>query len=299
MKQKLILPDAKKFRMSIGAAAVALAGLFIHAPVMAQDAPSQPAVAQAAAADPERTALARQMLEAMDVQSMFRGTLSSLDSLVKTVPPKDQPRIQQLIASMTSAFDAITPELLGQAAEIYTQDLTTQEMQDTLAFYRTPSGQSVLKKTPEQMGQMFMMLNSGERPDMTKIDPGLLALAHQVLDATDAKSLLQSALAPQQLSPEDQKDLDAMMPDLLDMTAALYAQHLTQQEMQDTLTFYRTPSGQSIRHKMPALNAKMEPVTQRLMKKMFAATKTDYCAHRTCDDQDNAMFDAIQGGVGQ
>ena len=264
-----------------------------NAPALAQDAP-QPAAAQVAAPDPERLALAREMLG--DEKSKIRGRISQMDLLIqRTAPPENMPRFRQLVASMAAALDAFMPEMLDHDSEIYAQGLTAQEMRDTLAFSRSPSGQAIRLADAA-------MWNAGPLPDglppiSSSVDPARLALAREMLDASDVKGQFQSSRA--RLLPDQQEILDKSMPDLLEGAAMSYASILTEQEMKDALDFYRSPSGQSLNKKMPILKEQVGAFTQSVSVKIIDAIKKDYCAHRTCDEQDQDMFAKLLSTIGE
>ena len=274
-------------------ALIVFAALFVwNAPALAQDVPSPPAVAQqAAAVDPERLALAREVLEAFGVKSVLREENPSLEAIAKTASPDVLPRIKQLMASMNTAFDATAPELLDRISEIYAQNLTAQELRDTLDFYRSPSGQAFLRKAPAMIMQVFVPHKEGE----SGIPPPAesFALAREMLGAINVKSggLPGFWMTPEEkLSPDEQRELDEAMPQLLDAMAVLYAKNLTEQEMKDILAFYRSSSGQSSQKKMSEINRQVEPSVDNVMAKMLKTTQTDYCTHRTCDKQDQNLF---------
>jgi hypothetical protein len=98
----------------------------------------------------------------------------------------------------------------------------------------------------------------------------------------------------EKLSPNERRKTDEAMPQLLDAMAAIYANNMTNQEIKDTLTFYRSPSGQSSQKKIPEANRQAEPSVKNIMAKMLKTAKTDYCTHRTCDEQDQNWFEFMQ-----
>lgn len=169
---------------------LAAAGLLAFAsPVLAQQAPApQPAAAASAQQpiDPERLAMAHQLMDSLDMKSMFHGALAGMSNAVKvpeTASPEQKARIQQLIASMQVGNEAIFPKMMDRFAELYARNLTTQEMRDTLAFYNSPSGKSVLHKLPALMSQAM--------PTVFELMPDALVVAkkdycgHRTCDATD------------------------------------------------------------------------------------------------------------------
>lgn len=181
-------------------AALAAAGLLAvtSTPVLAQSAPppptaSAPVTVASQPLDPERVALAKELLSVLDVKAMLQGMYGKMLSALKTpdgLSEDQQARIKQLVASMKTGLDATIPDSVGIAVDIYARNLTADEMRSSLAFYRSEAGQAILKKAPM----------------------------------------------------------------------------LTQQAMTESM---------------------------KLMPKVWATAKADYCSHRTCDKQDETIFAAI------
>ena len=142
---------------------LAAAGLLVSgAPALAQSAP-QPAPAPAAEApaqaaiDPERLALARELTQLFDVKSAVHGAFGGMANAIKlpeSATPDQRERAKQLIGSMGAGFEAVTPDLMDEAATLYAQTFTAQEMRDVLTFYRSPSGQAILAKLPVVMREI-------------------------------------------------------------------------------------------------------------------------------------------------
>jgi uncharacterized protein len=150
------------------------------------------------------------------------------------------------------------------------------------------------------------------------IDPERLALAREMIQASDVKSAMHNMFGgmanamqlPESATPEQRErrrqyltsygaGMEAVMPDLMDAMATLYAKTFTAQEMRDTLTFYGSPSGRAMLAKLPTVMHDFAPLMIGLMPKVAAATKADYCSHRTCDQDDEAMFAALESRFGK
>jgi hypothetical protein len=168
---------------------LATAGLFAFAaPALAQDAPPPPAASAAAQApvDPERLALAREMMAVFDMKSMMQGMFGNMANAFKLpagATPDQQERVKQLFASLGSGFEATMPEMMDAVAVVYARNFTTQEMRDTLAFYHSPSGQAMLTKMPAMMREVM--------PASMSLMPKMIAAAkadycaHRTCDKTD------------------------------------------------------------------------------------------------------------------
>jgi hypothetical protein len=148
-------------------ALLATAGLLAFAsPVLAQEAPPPAASASAQQpVDPERLALAREMIEVLDLQATLKGMYGSMLTTIKRpegLTPDQQARFDQLVASMGVGLNATIPDMTDLIVGIYARNLTAQEMRDSLAFYRSASGQAMLKKVPaltkEAMGLTVQLM---------------------------------------------------------------------------------------------------------------------------------------------
>jgi hypothetical protein len=159
---------------------------------------------------------------------------------------------------------------------------------------------------------------AAEAPAQQAVDPERLALARELTQVFDIKSAMHGMFAgmanalklPESATP-DQRDrvkqlltsmgvgFDAATPDLMDAVATLYAKTFTAQEMRDSLTFYRSPSGQTMLAKLPIVMRDVGPLTIRLMPKIVGAMEADYCSHRTCDKTDAVMFTAMERAYGK
>lgn len=144
------------------------------------------------------------------------------------------------------------------------------------------------------------------------VDPERLALAREMTHLFDVKAMMHemfgsmaNSMRVPESATEDQKararqlmtsmgaGMEAIMPELMDNAATLYAQTFTAQEMRDVIAFYHSPSGKAMLSKMPAIMRQVAPMTMTLMPKIVAAAKADYCSHRTCDKTDDTIFAAI------
>lgn len=67
-------------------------------------------------------------------------------------------------------------------------------------------------------------------------------------------------------------------PQLLQMSAEVYAQTFTEAELQGMLEFYRTPIGRAMAEKTPTLTRNLAAATGRLMPEMLATMSEELCA---------------------
>lgn len=118
--------------------AVALAGASIAPAAYAQ----APAVV-ASAPDPERLALAKQMLASMNIRKMLPDVMKVMFANM----PSGSDTVTRLQQSMLVGLDKTEPDFEAAMAETYAQLYTAAEMRAAIAFYSSPEGQSVLAKS--------------------------------------------------------------------------------------------------------------------------------------------------------
>ena len=134
-----------------------------------------PAAAQSQTPPPEAMAAARELVVAAQAAN-------NLKMLLPLVMQQLKPAVVQGRADMGRDYDAIMPQLLqgvlaradafvDELAIVYARNLTIEEMKQLTDFYRSPVGQTFLKKMPvifqESMavGQRFGQEAAGELHD--------------------------------------------------------------------------------------------------------------------------------------
>jgi hypothetical protein len=139
--------------------------------------------------------------------------------------------------------------------------------------------------------------------DQAPIDPAKLALAHKMLDAQmgqinmpallrnlDQQMFAQMMTGSPKADPAMQRRLEAavekaqaeMFPHMLDSMAAAFARNLSQQELQDAVGFYSSPSGRAIVQKMPAIMNEVVGAVIQWMPRMREAVIESLCADNGC-----------------
>jgi hypothetical protein len=77
-----------------------------------------------------------------------------------------------------------------------------------------------------------------------------------------------------------------LIPSLVDLSAEVYAENLSQQELRDLLAWANSESGRSIRQKMPQvtqqLMVRMVPMMQAMMPSLMQKTLDRACAEAKC-----------------
>ena len=125
----------------LGAFALGLACWMGAGPAAAQNAPSPAAVAAA-----------RELVDTMRLTDQFKAMLPNILQAVKPMVAQGRPEVQRDLETLTPVLlDGMTAgvgSLTDQMAEIYARNFTVGEMHDLTAFYRSPTGQKLLEKTP-------------------------------------------------------------------------------------------------------------------------------------------------------
>lgn len=131
----------------LAGAAVALSA----APSIARTSQGQAAVASSPS--PEAQRLSHELIEAVGGEANMKATMqAAFDQVMKGMPEETTPdaktKMDALKAYVKDWMDRRTGLFVEAAAQAYAQTFTEQELRDLLAFYRTPSGQSVAVKMP-------------------------------------------------------------------------------------------------------------------------------------------------------
>lgn len=103
---------------------------------------------------------ARKLLEATHANANFTQVFEIIIKQLMPIMSKANPDKQSLVQSMFDKY--FTPivkkhagEFIEQAAGVYAQNFTAEEMQQITAFYLSPAGQKFIQKSPVMMQQML------------------------------------------------------------------------------------------------------------------------------------------------
>jgi len=149
-------------RMAVGVAF--LAQLLISAPpAIAQPVAGQPSPAQPAAdASPSahKLALARQVVEATRMDAIMTGAFRTMAAQVtasagKSLSADRQARMKIIGEAEGAALAKLVPQIVDSMVSGYARNFTERELSDMLAFYQSPSGRSMVAKTPQFMQGMM------------------------------------------------------------------------------------------------------------------------------------------------
>ena len=113
-----------------------------------------PAAPPAAAVNPRAEALVRRYLAAIHFEqlldTMMGATIPVMtENLSKQYPSLTPEQREQIGAVVRDTMrEDFTPKMLAKMVPIYAQTFSESELEAMVAFYESPAGQSIMKKTP-------------------------------------------------------------------------------------------------------------------------------------------------------
>lgn len=134
-------------------------------------------VFSASAQEQSRRALAEELINVMDAKSMFDKNITMVKQMwmaqTSQIPGLPNPssnaaQAQDKTFDLFSQYlnwDRIKDDVISIYAETYTED----EMKGIIAFYRSPSGQALLKRQPELLQRTLEMTQKWMREILPKI----------------------------------------------------------------------------------------------------------------------------------
>ncbi len=134
--------------------------LAFAAPAMAQEVP------------PEQLALARKYIDLTDRAAVFETTMveiaiGSMRQIVQQNPEISE-QTNTAIGKILEEYRGRKSELLDQFARVYAVRFTTQELQDIVAFYETPTGQKLSQANSEvniDLQRVMQVFTNNVRPE--------------------------------------------------------------------------------------------------------------------------------------
>lgn len=162
---------------------LSLALLFAFSPAaLAQTAAQPPAAESASAADVDR------LLQAMDMKTMMAGMMQQMQGAQEKMladafgADLDAAKRAKMQEAMATSSTIINKHLSWEALEpvvrkVYTQVFSRREVQAMTAFYASPEGASILKKSPQAMGLT-----------MQEIQPAMQAAMQEVKTAIEQQA---------------------------------------------------------------------------------------------------------------
>jgi hypothetical protein len=112
----------------------------------------------AAAEEAGQAALARELVQAMDMESTIGDLFDAMSPMMAAsmgqelhLSASEQARLGEILAE---EFRAAAPDFTGRIVGLYAENLTEQQMRDTIAFLRSPSGQAWLQTENTAQSQL-------------------------------------------------------------------------------------------------------------------------------------------------
>lgn len=114
--------------------------VFLSAPVQAQ------------MPDPDSKAAARELITTIKLGEQFKAVLPMIFKTMKPAIVQNRPDVDKdfdaLVPVLTGKMTARINELEDSMVEIYANNFSGAELRDLIAFYKSPTGQKFLQKTP-------------------------------------------------------------------------------------------------------------------------------------------------------
>ena len=107
--------------------------------------------------------LARELIEVSGMRNLMSTMITSMvSSMESSLPRGDTPEERKINDAVRGAakdeFAKFVPKMIDISADLYARNYSEQELSDVLTFYKSPSGQSVLAKTPKLMQQIMVQI---------------------------------------------------------------------------------------------------------------------------------------------
>lgn len=114
--------------------------VFLSAPVQAQTP------------DPDSKAAARELITTIKLGDQFKALLPMIFKAMKPAIVQNRPDVDHdfdaLVPVLTGKMTVRISELEDSMVEIYANNFSGAELRDLVAFYKSPTGQKFLQKTP-------------------------------------------------------------------------------------------------------------------------------------------------------
>lgn len=112
-----------------------------------------PAAAQTAAPDADKATLIRELMQVNNAlgsaETVAQAMLQHLTAALRQRDPKLPPAVAKIVEEETLAtFRNNQAALVTQVSQIYERHFSVEELRDTVAFYRTPTGQKLARTMP-------------------------------------------------------------------------------------------------------------------------------------------------------
>lgn len=150
-----------------------------------------PTVAPATEPQQSKREMVEEMMLLMDVDAMVDTMYSQMDQMMQGmgremgIRPEDQPLFDRHMAKVTALMkkEVTWQKMKEPMIAVYQNYYTTQELADMLAFYKSASGQSMLKKMPEVMKASMVV----SQDMMKSVIPQIQQLSQELAEEVKAQ----------------------------------------------------------------------------------------------------------------
>jgi len=155
---------------------IALAAILAAGPLTAAAQTPSTAAAAPAPVTPKTEALVRRLMKAMKFENQVDQMLGAILPVMAEQQFKAIPHLTEadraLIVETTRQVmrDEFTPKLLARAVPIYAATFSESELEQMVAFYESPAGQSIIEKMPS----MSPKIAAATRDLMPELAPAMM-----------------------------------------------------------------------------------------------------------------------------
>lgn len=117
--------------------------------------------AQAQSPSPEALTAAKELIKTMNLAEQFKAMFPVIINGLKPAIVQGRAEVARdydaMMPTMTDAFMKRFDEMSDGVATIYASNFSTEDLHMMTAFYKTPTGQKVLQKTPSLAAQTMAL----------------------------------------------------------------------------------------------------------------------------------------------
>jgi hypothetical protein len=146
------------------------------------------------AQDQSKLALAEELLNLLNVRETQEKALTMYQQMMVALiqenePKSGDPAVRTKVASlMEKTLDMVKAEMSWDKRKedyivLYSETYTEPELKDMIAFYKTPSGQALVKKQPEVLKRSFEL----SQKVLSELMPKIKAMTNELKEDTQSK----------------------------------------------------------------------------------------------------------------
>jgi hypothetical protein len=169
---------------------------------------------------------------------------------------------------------------------------------------------STARPAPPEAASLTAPVISGP---VTRIDPKRLELARKIYDLIGAQTMgssvrsMTTAMSLQFANAMDDRHeqrakaivaavgdgMNSIMPQVIDASVSAMAHTFTEEQLQDMLVFYQSPTGQVVVRKMPVIMQQSTAAMVDYLPQMMAGVEDSYCSRVTCSAKERKGLEAV------